>query len=87
VPAESVLGVDWCRGGWVAVPLRGSGAASVLAGQDLEALIARVEDVAVVAVDMPIGLPERERDADREARRYVVGERVLDPAGSGALGS
>jgi predicted RNase H-like nuclease len=64
-----VIGVDWYKAGWVAVVLEG--APRVLVGPDLEALIARVEGVVCVGVDMPIGLPETVREADRAARDFV----------------
>jgi predicted RNase H-like nuclease len=65
-----VMGVDWYKAGWVAVVLdRGI---RVLVGAELGALTARVDDVACVGVDMPIGLPdEGPRAADREARAFV----------------
>lgn len=39
--------------------------------RDLEALIARAAPASCVAVDMPIGLPAVEREADKLARKYV----------------
>jgi predicted RNase H-like nuclease len=63
------MGVDWYKAGWVAVVLDAE--PRVLVGADLAALIARVDDVACVGVDMPIGLPETTRDADRRAREFV----------------
>lgn len=54
-----VMGVDGCPGGWIAV-LRapGGGAAEILTAPRF-ADLAAVPDVAVIAVDMPIGLPDR----------------------------
>ncbi len=54
-----VMGVDGCPGGWIAV-LRapGGGPAEILAAARF-ADLAAVPDVAVIAVDMPIGLPDR----------------------------
>jgi cystathionine gamma-synthase len=67
-----VAGVDGYRGGWVAVVLDPSGARVVTARNfgDIAAL-----EVDVIAVDIPIGIPETERPADREARK-VVGRRA-----------
>jgi len=69
VSDRPVIGVDWYKAGWVAVVLGGE--PRVIVGADLGALIARVEDVACVGVDMPIGLPDTTRDADRAARDFV----------------
>lgn len=73
-----MAGVDGCRGGWVVVtaPAGDSG------GQDLQCdvvssiapLLDRVAcgEIAVVAIDMPIGLPDRgPRACDVEARRRL----------------
>lgn len=68
---DTVLGVDWYRRGWVAVVLGRENSPEVLVGEDLAALLARVPDAACSAVDMPIGLPATERDADRLARDFV----------------
>jgi predicted RNase H-like nuclease len=65
------MGVDWHRRGWVAVVLRGEEPARALVADDLGMLIDRVADVACVGVDMPIGLPDTEREADVLARAFV----------------
>jgi predicted RNase H-like nuclease len=64
-----VLGVDWYRRGWVGVAL-GDGV-RVLVDERLAALMARVPDAAVIGVDMPIGLTDGVREADRLARAFV----------------
>jgi predicted RNase H-like nuclease len=65
-----VMGVDWYKAGWVAVVLQPG--QRVLVGTDLAALIGRVDGVACVGVDMPIGLPtDGTRASDREARAFV----------------
>jgi predicted RNase H-like nuclease len=66
-----VLGIDWCKRGWVGVVLHGSEPPAVCLHPDLSALISRVPSESCVAVDMPIGLPDVERDADKLARKYV----------------
>jgi predicted RNase H-like nuclease len=66
--ATTVVGVDWARGGWVAIELSPDGVAPFVV-RDLASIADR--DAACIAVDMPIGLPARERAADREARRFV----------------
>ncbi len=72
-PAARVAGVDGCRGGWVVVsaPVRRGGDSTVT----LETAVADVVDrarhgeLAVVGIDMPIGLPvDGDRAADRAAR-------------------
>jgi predicted RNase H-like nuclease len=67
-----VVGVDACRGGWVAIVLDdGSFKDSFLASSFVEVLRA-VADAVAVGVDIPIGLPEVEsRAADVEARLFV----------------
>lgn len=69
-----VLGVDACKAGWVGVLLEdGSVRAYVASTMDL--LIAQAEQdgpLAVVAVDMPIGLPDKApRQADLLARSAI----------------
>ena len=69
--AASVLGIDWYKAGWVAAALRDGVEPNVMVSTDLAELIARAPDTACVAVDMPIGLPETERECDREAKRFI----------------
>ncbi len=64
--AVRVMGVDACRGGWVAVSLavslaRAGPAVTVTAGASLAALLVPERDPAgttVVGIDMPLGLLE-----------------------------
>jgi predicted RNase H-like nuclease len=76
----AALGVDGCRAGWVGVLLRGS-AYDVLVAPDIAALVEsarRAEpDLSVVAIDIPIGLPDdRPRRTDVLARaRLPVGRK------------
>lgn len=70
-----VLGVDGCTAGWVGALLRGS-TYDVLVAPDIAALVQearrREPGLAVVAIDMPIGLPdERPRTTDVLARRRL----------------
>ncbi|NJP23518.1 DUF429 domain-containing protein [Microbispora sp. SCL1-1] len=58
-----VLGVDACRAGWIGVipPAGGGGAARACFAPRIADLVAQADvdgEVAVVAVDMPIGLPD-----------------------------
>jgi predicted RNase H-like nuclease len=69
-----VLGVDACKRGWIAVAVEDAVTGAYFA-EDFPALIARAQadgPLAVVAVDMPIGLPDRgHRRADVLARAEI----------------
>ena len=69
--AMAVLGIDWYRRGWVAVVLADGEPPSALVDPDLDAIVGRFPDATSIAIDMPIGLPETEREADRRARAFV----------------
>ena len=74
--SESVIGVDGCPGGWIAVIWKDGKAQTKFFPLGEFASIAE-EDAAVIAVDMPIGFPDRHgRAADQQAQR------VLSPFGS-----
>jgi len=77
-PPAPVLGVDACPGGWVGVVIDPERRASVFVAPDITGLVDLVRerhDVSVVAVDIPIGLPDTGgRQADAEARRALVGK-------------
>ena len=69
--AATVVGVDGCKAGWIAA-IRAPGAApraAVFARFD--ALLAALAEDAVIAVDMPIGLPERVGPGGRSPERLV----------------
>lgn len=66
-----VLGIDWFKGGWVAIALGGGKQPDVIVGADLGEIIERVPGATCVAVDMPIGLPTKVRACDGLARRFV----------------
>lgn len=73
-----VMGVDGCRAGWVATirPLAGNTAERVVT-DDLSVLL-RLPDLAAVAIDMPIGLPDHigpEGRGPEKALRPHLGER------------
>lgn len=72
--AARVLGVDACRAGWVGVVLD-DGAAAVHVAKTVAALVAAVEtdgDLAVIGIDIPIGLPDTGRRlADMLAYKLV----------------
>jgi predicted RNase H-like nuclease len=70
----TVLGLDACRGSWLAIVLDGRRFVEAAIGT-AAALVAMRPTAAAIGVDVPIGLPETpDRAADREARRFV-GER------------
>ncbi|MGW2327017.1 DUF429 domain-containing protein [Streptomyces sp. NPDC001700] len=71
-----VVGVDACRSGWVAVILRGGVFAGAATAGGLSDLLAGMEDAAVIAVDMPLGLLEKgNRRADRLAAEALGAHR------------
>lgn len=77
VPAP-VLGIDACAGGWVGVLLDPDGPARVLTSESVGALVELAREsahVAVVAIDIPIGLPDTDRrQADVLARKALPGK-------------
>jgi len=75
-PTDPVVGVDGCRGAWVAAHVEGDqGAASLVGWRHgrFAAVLADTPPDRIVAVDIPVGLPER-------------GRRPCDLAGRQALG-
>jgi predicted RNase H-like nuclease len=71
---ERVLGVDGCKAGWVGVVLTDGEPSAYVAAQidDLVAIAEADGRLDVVAIDMPVGLPDRgRRQADVLARAAV----------------
>lgn len=69
-----MLGIDGCRGGWIAVRLARDGQVSVDIVSRFNEISMR--DVALAAVDMPIGLPDSgARGCDALARAALPPER------------
>ena len=66
-----VLGIDWAGGRWVGVILGASDQPVIRVKRDLCDLIAVADEPHCICIDMPIGLPEIEREADKLARKYV----------------
>lgn len=67
-----VAGIDGYRRGWVAIVLTDGRFEAAFVMPDLAALVARLGNAWSIAVDIPIGLPERgPRPADVLARRFV----------------
>jgi predicted RNase H-like nuclease len=74
----SVIGIDACKSGWIAVVLRRDAPAEAHYLPSIDVVGSLVPDAEVVAVDIPIGLPTTGfRAADREARRFVGGSSVF----------
>jgi predicted RNase H-like nuclease len=73
-----VLGVDACPVGWVGVLVAPDARPSALTGRSISALVERARKsagVTVVAIDIPIGLPDRgPRQADLLARQALPGK-------------
>jgi predicted RNase H-like nuclease len=71
------LGFDGCPAGWVAVTLADGAVAHVEVVAHLRERLPEGVDgapwVEAIAVDMPVGLVDAERDADRAARRALPG--------------
>ena len=75
-----VAGVDGCRAGWIAVLIRADDPHShrILTAPTLAAIADAPEQPAVIAVDMPIGLPERTQGSGRlpeQLIRPLLGQR------------
>ena len=63
-----VIGIDGCRKGWFGI-VAGDGGVEALFSPRVADLVAAAGEVAAVAIDIPIGLPDRGvREADRAAR-------------------
>jgi predicted RNase H-like nuclease len=76
VASEALAGVDGCPGGWLALVRRADGTLASHCHADAGALFAVHAGSAVLAIDIPIGLPERgARACDREARARLGARR------------
>lgn len=68
----TVVGVDACKGGWVAVVLADGEPPAALLLRGLDELELKAPAAAGVGVDIPIGLPvDRRRRADEAARVFL----------------
>ena len=65
------VGIDGCPSGWIAVAWDGSGSATAYFLPRLEALPSLVPDAAVVAIDIPIVIPEAARSAEAALRSFL----------------
>lgn len=76
---HTAVGIDGCRGGWVAALCRADGSMDWLLEAKITDILKQLPKTSTVLVDMIIGLPDREtpvRQCDLEARK------LLSPHGS-----
>jgi predicted RNase H-like nuclease len=75
VERERVLGIDACKPGWIGVTLDDGGTSAYFSTQvsDLAGQAQADGPILVVAIDMPIGLPDRGRRAADVLARAAVG--------------
>jgi predicted RNase H-like nuclease len=68
-----VAGVDGCRAGWIAVLMRmdDPNTHRIMTAPTLAAIADAPEQPAVIAVDMPIGLPERTEGSGRRPEQVI----------------
>jgi predicted RNase H-like nuclease len=70
--SRTVLGVDACNGGWLAVELRDGAVASWARLPTFERLLDAYPESRWIGVDIPVGLPDgNERAADAAARTFL----------------
>jgi predicted RNase H-like nuclease len=68
----SLVGIDGCRSGWIAVVVGPSGVVSAHHLYLIDDVVAIAPDAKVIAIDIPIGLPETgRRQADLAARDFL----------------
>jgi predicted RNase H-like nuclease len=73
---ERVIGVDGCRGGWVAVALRDGSFESALAAERISEILSRYQEAKAVGVDIPIGAERgRFRQVDAAAKTLLGSRR------------
>lgn len=75
---RTIAGVDGCKAGWIAVALAPAGTITATVFPTFTALIDALPADAVIAVDMPIGLPDFTEPGGRGPERLVrrfLGER------------
>ncbi|HEX2038421.1 MAG TPA: DUF429 domain-containing protein [Acidimicrobiales bacterium] len=72
----AVLGVDGCRQGWVGIVLHDDGVEGAVVGTSIAHVVRQAGDVAVVGIDIPIGLVAEGYRAPDLAARKVLGRRA-----------
>lgn len=72
-----VLGLDGCKAGWIGVVLAGEAPPTAVFGSTIDAVLRAAEGdapIGVIAIDIPIGIPESgRREADSLARAMLAG--------------
>jgi predicted RNase H-like nuclease len=72
----TAVGIDACKSGWIAVALRPRKDAEAHYLASIADLAGVIPDASVVAIDIPIGLPEAgRRQSDGEARAFLGARR------------
>ena len=67
----SVVGIDACKSGWIAVVLRGT-SVSAFNLHEMSDFVSVIPDAEVIAIDIPIGLPkDGRRAADIDAKKLL----------------
>ena len=67
-----VLGVDACKTGWVGIAWSGGGTVTPHYAPTIAELADAAGPLAVMAIDIPIGLPDHgHRQADKAARKFI----------------
>jgi predicted RNase H-like nuclease len=77
MPHERVLGVDACKAGWVGIALAAGATRGYFAPRidELADLAAADGSLGVIAIDMPIGLPDHGRRQADVLARAAIGPR------------
>jgi predicted RNase H-like nuclease len=73
--AMSVVGIDGCKRGWIAIALDDDGSTRGLFVERLEDLETALDGVDAVAIDIPIGLPPNGRRQADDVARELLGAR------------
>jgi len=72
IPSQFVAGVDGCRAGWIAFNVELPSLVTSVAVLDLPSLLKnRPNDLAFLAIDIPIGLLDGSRACDKAARKLL----------------
>jgi len=67
-----LAGIDCCRGGWAAFKVHPTFLSTSVELIDLPSILRnKPEDIAILAIDMPIGLLDGSRACDTAARRFL----------------
>ena len=74
-PNRTVVGIDACPAGWVGVALDQSSHSAAFFGRTVGELLDTAPPVALITIDIPIGLPDQGARAADLAAREVVGAR------------